>query len=134
MPTHDPSTCLLCRWLGAREGYEYKDTGWLPRKSSPQWRRRYHPFEESAYGYHRYLPSYCTSLDAVEGLRKELNEKVNENAGSHYWNHSWWPVSKIWVYEAPGSGLRRFESPEDLPAACVIAAAMQVLGDKESDD
>lgn len=115
---HNPSTCPRCRWLAEREGvWSYFTQG----------KRLYH----TSHGIIEDHPSYCTSLDAVAGLRQEMNEYSVEKQLDYYWNHSWWPSSKIWVYEAPGSGYERRKSAKDLPAACVIKAAMQVLGNKE---
>ncbi len=115
--THDSSTCPRCRWAAAREGY-----GWSPK--GYWWKF----IDISAI---RRIVSFCASLGAVAGLRKEMNEHCHKTHLEYYWNHSWWPQSKIWVCEAPGSGYRRFESPEDLPAACVIDAAIAVLGKEE---
>ncbi len=117
---HDPSTCPRCCWLAEREGYEYKEDGWLPQKSSPQWRRRYHPFEENAYGYHRHLPPFCTSLDAVAGILKELFRRG--------WAFEWSEFNQEWVCY-----FRRGEKYFSKDYSCIIDAAMATLG-KENDD
>lgn len=126
---HDPSTCRRCRWVAEREGWNQRKESvfgaeilvWLNPKDD----------EEDE------LPSFCTSLDAVAGLMKELGEK--DLGCFAYYNGSWcW----FWPDEWPGSesampewwyGWHGPEPIESEDYSCVIDAAMRVLDGKESD-
>lgn len=127
---HDPSTCPRCRWMAEREGWEYHAVRkWLPLDhplySSPCWVKGKY-YSQQSLGH----PSFCPSLDAVAGLRQEMAKH-----GGH-WVHFWLHYRAGWGYTDLTHLDRGFEftSPEGLPAACVIEAAMQVLPGKEKSD
>lgn len=141
---HDPSTCPRCRWTAGREGWEYSENGW-PHPNYPGDEVAEAAFAEgkgAAFPWrkgNRYAegpPTFCTSLDAVAGLRRELNEGAERNV---WWMHGWDARLDCWIYvrllwvEAQARITERYYSDEDLPSQCVIRAAMQVLGDKEID-
>ena len=126
MPTHDPSTCELCGWLGEREGWEYK-------RPFEHWLKMW--VNDKLARMQSIMPSFCPSLDAVVGLIRELGEKGLGCLG--YYNGSWcW----FWPEEWPGpepepewwwKGMHGPEPIESEDYSCVIEAAMAVLGDKE---
>lgn len=114
MPTHDPSSCPRCCWLAKREGWTLK---YVTKGGAGI--QAYLDKDGRAHFEH---PSFCPSLDAVAGLMKDMQEHG-------IWCHRWVPKLQLWLYSSHHFGLDKphFTSPEDLPAACVITAAMQVL-------
>ena len=115
MPTHDPSPCSRCRWAAERLYYEWDEHGcfWMTITLNDDLLR---------------VDSFCTSLDAVMGLMKELNKHGR-------WCHTWISAIRQWRYYAlPYGAAPYFDAPEGLPGACVIEAAMEVLGGKEEGD
>ena len=110
---HDPSECPRCCWAAERLGYQYfilchPDIrgDWINIKGNGR-------NVSSATGF-------CGSLDAVAGLMKEMQDYG-------VWVHQWDVVGQVWIYRGGWLGSPCFDSPEDLPGACVIEAAMQVL-------
>lgn len=114
---HDPSTCPRCCWAAKREGWEHIAPPFGPKI-----------WVNDRLGRKKsFMPPFCPSLDAVAGLRQEMQDDAP-------WAHRWVPIRRVWRYASLVRNRHVFDSPEDLPAACVIEAAMRVLNKKESDD
>ena len=114
---HDPSECSRCCWTGEWLGYVKLDDG-----ETVRWIRN-----------NRLIRSFCASLDAVAGLRKQVQEHSSGDAPPPLWSHRWLPYVKRWQYVNHCQGISSTSS-EHLPAACVIDVAMAVLGDKKESD
>lgn len=125
--SHDPSKCPRCRWAAEREGWTLKYV------------------TEGGAGIQAYLdkdgrahfepPSFCTSLDAVAGLMKEMGKRDLGCLG--YYNGSWcwfWPEEWPGPESEPEWWWKGMHGPEPIETddySCVIEAAMLVLRDKE---
>lgn len=115
---HDPSSCPRCRWAAEQLGYKWLET------SSSGWMSRDYYWKGTAPDGQRCLESFCTSLDALAGLMKELFREG--------WEFSWSEERQQWcIYFRTRLGLHHQYLSDDY--SCVIEAAKQVLGEKESD-